>query len=209
MATKRGAQVPEGRQPPGPRDDGLEALRQFLNLFEQLPAGITEALLRVAVDDEEKPVVEALGAALGEQVRELSTFVRESATNLSAQGRLDVARVMRWTAGATLAKSGLGLTSDLATPAARLGISEIFDLIKKIIRMLLKILKKLGISVPWWVEDLLELINEIKNAFLSRGMPRLAPIFSQNHQNMLAELTQLERLQRESSWRFASEENEE
>jgi len=183
-------------------------MQQFLNLFEQLPAGITEAL-RVAVDNDERPAVEALGAALGEQVRELSTFVRESATNLSAQGRLDVARVMRLTAGTTLANSGLGLTSDLATPGARLGISEIFDLIKKIIRLLLKILKKLGISVPWWVEDLLELINEVKNAFLSRGMPRLAPTLSQNHQNMLAELAQLERLQQASSWRFAVEENEE
>jgi len=200
MATKQRAQPTDG----GAEDRVLEALEQFLGLFEQLPARLIEGLLRQTSDADEKQVVEALGATLGEQVRELSSFVRESSAGLSAQGREEVMRVMRVSAGRTLAEAGVTVTSNLASPVARIGISNIFHLIKKVLSALAEIF---GFSLPRWFWPLMELIDEIVDMLLSAGMLRVAPILAQNHQATLGQLAQLARLQRESSWRFATAEN--
>lgn len=201
MATKENSAQPTDG---GRKDGSLEALEKFLGLFEQIPKKLTEGLLRQATDADEKQVVEALGATLEEQVRELSSFVRESSASLSAQGREEVMRVMRVSAGGRLAEAGVAVASNLASPVARIGISNIFHLIKKIISALAEIF---GFSLPRWFWPLMELIDEIVDMLLSAGMLRIAPTLAQNHQATLGQLAQLARLQRESSWRFATTEN--
>lgn len=182
-----------------------ESLQRFLESFEQLPVQMATAMLEQITDEDERQVAESLSSTLSAQVRELCTFVRENAVMLSAQGKVEVSRIMRISAGSSLVRSGQTLASNLTAPSHRIGLSGIFELIKKIIKALLDIF---GISLPRWLDKLLDLIDEIVNQLLSIGSPQLGHTLSLKHQDYLGEMVQLERLQRECAWRFQTEESE-
>ncbi len=182
-----------------------DVLKIFLDSFEQLAIQITNGMLELITDEDEKLVAEAFSAPLTEQVRELCSYVRDKSAGLSAQGRLEVANVVRLSAGPSLVASGSALASNLASTSARVATSGLFSLIKKIIRALLDIF---NIQLPDWLWRLLDLIDELLNQFLSIGSPQLAHALSLKHQDYLAEMVQVERLQRETSWLFRAEESD-
>lgn len=97
------------------------------------------------------------------------------------------------------------IAQNLSSQKAKIAISDIIALIKKIIRALFEIL---NIRKPRWLEPLLELIDEIVNFLVSIGVLKLAHTLSRRHQDYMAELTQMKRLQRATTSGNHDEEEE-
>jgi hypothetical protein len=177
-------------------------LERFLTRFVELTSQISTGMLAQSTDADEKEVIAALSKPFNEQVTRLCDHVRQSSKTFSRQSVEQVGIVLRLNAADALLDSGTRVAQNLSSTTAKLGLSDIFDLIKKI-------LKKLFPNLPAWLNAILELLNELKNAIFGAGSPKLANTLSQRHQNYLAELTHLERLDRESAWRMANEQDEE
>jgi hypothetical protein len=174
-------------------------LESFLAAFSQLPQKVVDSMLAQSGDEDQKTVITAYGDVLIEQVAQLCNYVRAATPKLSAQGQVEVDTFLRLSAANTLLRSANSVASNLASPSSRIGISSIFHEIKKIVRKLLEIF---GITLPKWLDGLLNLIDEILDWLVSVGILHLASTLSRSHQNYLAELALLSRLERESAWRY-------
>ena len=94
----------------------------------------------------------------------------------------------------TLVENGMRVAQNLTTQTAKITLSDIISLIKKIIDKLAVIF---GFTLPKWFWPLMELIDEIINFLLSLGLIKLANTLSRRHQDFMSEMTHLKRLQRE------------
>jgi hypothetical protein len=166
-------------------------LEQFLGEFEKVPALVVEGMVRQTDNEDERTVIRSFGGVLQNQIQELCTYVRARRPALTPQQEQEVAQVLRLTSAVPLATSTVAVARSLPSSAARIGLLWIVQEIKKIIRVLWHIL--FG-HMPHWLDELLNLINEILKDILSVGDTRLADTLSQMEQNYLAELTQLARL---------------
>jgi len=129
---------------------------------------------------------------------EVTGYIRERSSRLSAQQLHKTDQVLRLTAAGPLVASGSRLAVNLAPQVAKIGLVGIAMEIKKIIRMLLEVF---GIKLPKWFEFLLILIDQVIKLFISTGSPSLAGTLSRMEQDSLAELTHLARLRRENGLR--------
>ena len=192
----------------GERSEGtaLDSLPKFLEGFEQMPKLMLEGMLQQAESEDEKEVLRILGGTLAIQFSEVTGYIRERSSRLSAQQQRDTEQVLRLTAAGSVTASGSRLAVNLETQVAKIGLVGIIREIKKIIRMLLE---AFGIKIPKWLDAVLTLIDELVNLFSSTGSPGLANTLSRMEQDYLAELTHLSRLQRENELRseLDSEEN--
>ena len=188
------------------RSSQPDDLTQFLQSLPGFAARIEKGMLAHSDDEDAANVITAYSAAFKQQVTELSGYVQERAGKASQQARSEAARIMKLTSGNVLVERGLGISDNLASPTSRISISGIFELIKKILKAILAIF---NITLPRWLDKLLELLDEILNFLLSAGQPRLANVLSRQHQDFLSEQTQLARLERESAWRYEARDEEE
>lgn len=197
----------EGTTPatPEPTDPASE-LKRFLDAFTALPASIEQGMLDQADNEDEKAFTLAFSTPLKEQVAQLSEFVEVSSRGISRKATADVADVLRISAANTLVRQAHGIAENLSAESARIGICALFEMIKKVIRALLEIF---GISLPKWLDKLLELIDEIICWLASGGNLKSHGDLSRVHQDYLADLTQLARLERESQWKYAHVTDEE
>jgi hypothetical protein len=132
---------------------------------------------------------------LNEQAVQLSDYVRQAAKGSSRQVIEEIGTLLRLTAADALTESGMRVAQNLSSQQAKIAITDIIALIKKIIRALFDIFH---IPKPFWLEPLLDLIDEIIKFLVSIGVLRLAHTLSKRHQDYMAELTQMKRLQRAS-----------
>lgn len=186
--------------------DPLQALDRFLTKFVDLTAQVPKGMLAQTTDADEIALIAAYATPLNEQVVQLCDYLKQRAKGASNQAIEEIGTILRLTAADALTDSGLRVARSLSSQKAKIGLSDIIDLIKKIIRVLAKIFH---INLPDWFEPLLELIDEIINFLLSIGVIKLASTLSKRHQDYMAELTHLERLQKASAWRNQNGEEEE
>ena len=201
MAKGRSAQ----RKPNG---DTLSELDKFLSKFVELSVQVPKGMLAQSTDPDEKELILAYARPLNEQIVQLSDYIRKKAGNASPKALDEIATILRVTAANTLAESGLRVARNISSQKAKIAISDIIKLIKKILEQLVNIFH---INLPEWFWPLIELIDEILDFLLSIGLIRLASTLSKRHQDYMSELTHLKRLQRESalSNNHADEEEEE
>jgi len=112
---------------------------------------------------------------------------------------------LRLSAANTLAESGLHIAQNLSSQKAKIGISDIIKLIKKIILKLFDVFK---IPTPRWLVPLLDLIDEIVDFLVSIGVLKMAHALSVRHQDYMAELTHMKRLQKATMLGNQAEEDE-
>lgn len=189
-----------------PTQDPLQALDRFLSKFVDLTSQVPKGMLAQATDADERELIAAYAAPLNEQVVQLCDYLKQRAKGASGQALEEIGTLLRLGAADALTSSGLRVAQNLSSQKAKIGMSDIIDLIKKIIRVLAKIFH---INLPDWFEPLMELIDEIFNFLLSIGLIKLASTLSRRHQDYMAELTQMERLQKASAWRNQNAEEEE
>jgi uncharacterized phage infection (PIP) family protein YhgE len=184
----------------------LSELDKFLTKFVELTSQVPKGMLAQTTDADEIELIAAYAGPLNEQVTQLSEYLRQKSQGASRQALEQAGTVLRLMAADSLTDSGMRVARNLSSQKAKIGLSDIIDLIKKIIRALAQIFH---ITLPDWFEPLLELIDEIINFLLSIGLIKLASTLSKRHQDYMAELTHLERLQRASAWRNQNAEEEE
>lgn len=182
-----------------------DLLSPFLRDLEKLPGIMVEGMLNQAENEDEKVVLRALGGTLQSQFSELVGFIRERGGRLSAQQKQESDQVLRLSSAGSLIASGSGLSANLGTQVAKIGLAGIIKEIKKIVPMLLE---AFGIKIPKWLDALLTVIDELVNLFLSTGSPGLAGILSRMEQDYLKELGDLARLQRERRLQTESDNEE-
>lgn len=170
-----------------------DLLSRFLRDLEKLPRTITEGMLRQTENEDERMAIRSFATPMENQLSELAGFIRDRGRRVSAQQVQEANQVLRLSAAVTLVESGSGLAANLASPITKIALAGIVQMVKKIIKDLLP---ALGISLPGWLNVLLDLIDEVLNRLLSVGSPQLASILSKMERDYLAELTQLSRLQR-------------
>jgi hypothetical protein len=195
---------PKDTKRPSPTQS--DDLSQFLKSLKDFSVSVEKGMVAQSDDEDATNVITAYSDVFKTQITELCAYVQERASKASRQASSEVATIMKLTAGNLLVQRGLSVSQNLASQTAKISVSGIFELIKKILEA---ILEAFGISLPKWLKKLLELLDEILNFFLSTGQPRLASILSRQHQDYLAELTQLARLERENAWRYESHDEEE
>lgn len=172
--------------------NSLESLDKFLTQFGELTSQISRGMLAQSKDADDEELITAYAEPLSEQVSQLGNHIRQAATGASKQVIGEIGTLLRLTAADTLTKSGMRIAQNLSSQKAKIAISDIIKLIKKIIRALFEIFH---IPKPLWLEPLLELIDEIVDFLVSIGVLKLAHTLSKRHQNNMAELTQMALLQ--------------
>ncbi|HWD27856.1 MAG TPA: hypothetical protein VG387_11870 [Rhizomicrobium sp.] len=188
------------------RPDPLAELDRFLVGFVDLTALTSKALLEQATSPDDKVVIEAYSLPLNQQVARLAAFVRDAVATASAPTQAGVSNLLHLFAATQLVESGRALTANLSAMTARIALSDIVALIKKIINA---IFNDFFGGVTKWLTSLEEIIDEIINFLLSAGILKLANTLSIRHQNYMAELTQLENLMHARAWRNGGEDDEE
>lgn len=194
-------------KPEVPQNQGpLADLDKFLTKFVELTSQVSKGMLAQSADADEKELIAAYAKPLNEQVVQLSDYLRQKARNSSRQVVEEIGTILRLTAADTLAESGMRVAQNLSSQKAKIGLSDIINLIKKIINVLAEIFH---INLPDWFHPLMELIDEIINFLLSIGLIKLASTLSKRHQDYMSELTHMKRLQRASAWRNQNAEEDE
>jgi len=174
-------------------------LESFLTNFGKFPQLIQEGMLRQSQDEDEKQLISGLGGVLQEQVSSLCEYTLKSSDFLSKQQTFEVQQVLRLTAADTLAGNAQKVAVNLSSTTAKVGAGGIFQELKKIIRMLLD---AFGITLPKWLDALINLIDEILNKILSVGSLKLARSLSFMEQDYLGELRQLAKLEHERAYLY-------
>jgi hypothetical protein len=200
MATDR-----QGNSDAPQSQDPLASLDRFLAKFVDLISQVSKGILVQSADADEKGLIAAYSDPLNEQAIQLSDYIREVARNSSRQVVEEIGTVLRLTAADALTESGMRVAQNLSSQKAKIAITDIIELIKKIIRTLFDIFH---IPKPHWLEPLLDLIDEIIKFLVSIGVLRLAHALSKRHQDCMAELTQMRRLQRAGMFGNQNEEDE-
>lgn len=179
---------------------------EFLRSLREFPGTVEKGMLQQSNDDDATNVMKAYSDIFKAQVNELCAYLEERASKASRQAHAEAVTMLKLTAANLLAQRALTISSNLASQTAKISLSGLFELIKKIVKAILEIF---DITLPKWFDKLEELLDEILNFFLSAGQPRLASILSRQHQDFLAELSHLARLERESAWRYQSRDEDE
>jgi hypothetical protein len=190
----------------GPQSqDPLASLDAFLKKFADLTSQLSKGMLDQSTDVDEKELIAAYAKPLSEQVIQLTDYIRQAARVSSKQTIEEIGTILRLTAADTLTESGLRIAQNLSSQKAKIGISDIIKLIKKIILELFEIFK---IRKPRWLVPLLDLIDEIVDFLVSIGVLKMAHALSIRHKDYMAEFTQMKRMQRATMLGDQAEEEE-
>lgn len=195
MATKKTSGTTERAERPETND-----LAQFLALLRTFPDAAAKGMLAQAKDDDERRIIASLGSVLNDQIGALCDYIAQHASGTAARAQSEIATYMQLSRGVRLVQEGIALSQDLSSPTAKLSLSDIFHIIKKIISALSDFLP---IKIPF-LPKLLDLLDELFNSKLATGQPNIASTLMQRNALAQAELVQVARLERESAWRFVN-----
>ncbi len=174
---------------------------QFAENLRQIPEDILEGALNAMDDEDGKEIIKAYSEAFKNQFSTLSSIILEGAGRMSKEAAREAEELLRVTAGVELTTQVKALCSNVKSNVAKIGLSGLLQMIKKIIKWLFK-------NPPVWLNKLLDLIDEILHEIFGIGSSKLANILSQKEQNYLSQLTHLAILDREERYLFDDSEDD-
>lgn len=181
-------------------------LEQFAENLVQIPGDIIDGTLRAMDDEDGKIIINAYSAVLKNQFQTLSSLILERGAKLSKEAAREAEELLNVTSGVELTNQVKALSLNVGSSIAKIGLAGIIQMIKKIIKWLIKFIFK---KLPSWLNDLIDLIDEILNEIFGIGSPKLANALSQKEQNYLSELTKLAILNREEKYLFEDSDDDE
>lgn len=166
-------------------------LSEFNQKIVRVPIDITDALLKLSNDEDERNVINSFAPTLVNQFKELSVFIEDHSKKATRQGIADVEQFLRISSANSLVDNLRLSLPSIGSVVGKLGIDGIVKEIKKIIKFILGFF---GVLLPPWVDELLLLIDQILKAILGGGSIKMMNALSQAEQNYLSELTHLAKL---------------
>lgn len=151
---------PEGPPGGGTRDE--RELEAFLGGVRELAATYGERAMGLAAEPDTRPFVAHYTRVVQEQIGSLADQIVASVDDAPAEIRSQVDQILRMTAARTLVEGAMAPMKSMTSEAAFLPSGPLFRLIKKILDLILDfLLKKIGLTLPFSKDKLLELIDEL------------------------------------------------
>ncbi len=179
-------------------EESKSLIIQFAENLKQIPNDIIDGILQSMEDEDAKAIINGYSMALKNQFSTLASMLIENAQKMSKETARRGEDLLKSTSGLELTNQIKDLCSHPKSSVTKIGLAGLIHMIKKIIKWLFHYVFK----PPAWLNDLLDLIDEIINEILGIGSPKLADILSQKEQNYLSELTRLAVLNREERYLF-------
>lgn len=168
---------------PKQREPTSSKLLSFLADFERLIDIYGTTVKGVVPESDSVAVIDSLSIVAKSQVRNLAQFVSDSYGQTSPALRAEVDDFFERLGGEELMRQGLAVAPRVASVQALIGLSQIIELIKKIIWFILGLIFPHGI--PPWIIKLIEIIDEIINAILGQRSQKAQHDANQNHIDFL------------------------
>jgi hypothetical protein len=165
------------------REPTSSKLLSFLADFERLIDIYGTTVKGVVPESDSVAVIESLSVVAKTQVRNLAQFVSDTYGQSAPALRSEADAFFQRLGGEELMREGLAVAPKVASVQALIGISQIIELIKKIIWYILGVLFPKGI--PPWIIELIEIIDEIVNAILGQRSQKAQHDANQNHIDFL------------------------
>jgi hypothetical protein len=215
--------MPKSKEPSvteSSRPDEGDLLEPFLVSVENFVGQISAAAVKAAPQSEHQVLIQSTGESLVGQTGKLSTFIRETATRLSAPQRIELNRFLRVQDGEAIAKRGV----EVAQQQLREGIvgrlahwiAQHLKELKKILLEILHILFDL-LHIPWpnWLDRIIQIMDQLLDLILSLladvfgiDFGRTARELSQQEVNFLQETAALESMKAARAGRRVSTQDE-
>ncbi|TFW14994.1 hypothetical protein E4L96_18465 [Massilia arenosa] len=170
----------------------------FLASVRNLPSAVGQGLSAAATDDEQR-ILDTIIPVLDQQLSALTFLLGQEAERMSPAQAVQTTLLLNVTAAQPLAQSAIAIAGDLQQPVAKLSLSDIVHLIKKVVKALADIF---GISLPGIILRGIDLIDELINGALGVGAPDVGVALMQRHRLQMAEQVELERLEEANQWRL-------
>ncbi len=180
-------------------------ISQFADNLIQIPNDILNGALNAMDDEDGKMVIKAYSKSFKNQFQSIAHLIKEQEKKISKETVRSAEELLTVTSGVELTQEVKALTANLGSSIAKIGLVGIIQMIKKIIKWLIK---HIFPNLPSWINELIDLIDEILNEFFGIGSPKLASVLSQKEQNYLSELTKLAILNREERYLFESSDDD-
>jgi hypothetical protein len=167
--------------PKGPtkqKESAAPGLPGFLTDFERLIDAYATTVKGVVPEADSAAVIDSLSVVAKSQARSLAKFVSDSYGQTSPAVRSEVDAFFERLGGGELMREGLAVAPRVTSVPALLGLSQIIELIKKIIFFILGLIFPNGI--PPWIIKLIEIIDEIINAILGQRSQKAQHEANQN-----------------------------
>jgi hypothetical protein len=200
MAKDSKTQKPSGTQP----NDRL--IQKFLSGFEELTNVCGLSVQRTVSDADTRALAEHFTSVLNKQVAQLSAFVLQSYEQASPTKRSEVDQLVERYAAVELVSGTAAIADNTTSLRGFKGLSDIILLIKKIIRFILNLIFK-G-QIPGWINDLIDLIDEIIGTLLGLFNFRLQREINQTEIDFLKAMFHLKRLNAVEQSSTAFDEND-
>jgi hypothetical protein len=142
----------------GPTDaPPTDLLRTFLQGFEEVTDAYGRSIQARVAEGPTRALAEHFTQVLATQANRLTAYVLQSYDDAGPAKRSEVDQLLTRQAAVELTRGVASIASAATSAPALKGIGDIIQLIKKIIKFILKLFG----NVPPWLNDLLELIDEI------------------------------------------------
>jgi len=188
------------------QNEGKSAVRVFAENLPQIPDEIINGLLKVTKDEDGRVIINAYAVVLQKQFAAVSCLILENADSMSKEKSRVAEELLQVTCGADLLDQVKVLSENLGSGTSKIGLAGLIQMIKKVIKWLIKNVFK---KIPLWLNEFIDLLDEILHELFGIGSPKLANILARKEQNYLAQLTKLAVLNREERYLFDSIEEEE
>lgn len=180
-------------------------ISQFAENLIKIPDDIINGALKAMDDEDGKMVINAYSKSLKNQFVSIANLIQEQEKKISKETIRGAEELLTVTSGVALTQEVKSLAGNLGSNIAKIGLVGIIQMIKKIIKWLIK---HIFPNLPPWINELIDLIDEILNEFFGIGSPKLANVLSQKEQNYLSELTKLAILNREERYLFEASDDD-
>jgi len=187
-------------------------LDALLNSFETFLSEVSQGIVGASPGDENRTLAETMAATLNDQLKKVHLFIRENHEKISPVQQEEMRKFLRTQDGHNMAQRGTETAKSILT-RGNFGkkflqwLIRWFQEIKKVIKELLQILCDiLGWSFPSWLDKLLQILDEVWNAFVAfladvvgidgRSFAREASDMEVDYLNELAAFERLRHAQR-------------
>ncbi|HEU4883328.1 MAG TPA: hypothetical protein VFT45_13800 [Longimicrobium sp.] len=181
-----------GEQFPRTRVNPENLLDPFLGLLERFIATYTDGVRRALGEHELGEIADTVSEALRHQVHELGAFMREGVPRMSGQSAREVNQVLRMQGGDILLRGATQAALGPLSPEKLLGLDEIFNEIKKIIRKLLQLIFP---NLPKWFDEFILILDQLFRLLSSLLFPKVKLPLHKSEVQFLRELYELGRLE--------------
>jgi len=181
------------KQPPSESSvstGGEPPIHTFLNGFQQLTDAFGRSIQVRLADAATRAIAEHLTTVVNAQANRLASLVLHTYDQATASKRAEVDQFLVQQAAVELARGAAAIAQNAASAPALKGISDIIEIIKKIIKFIFDNF----FDKPPWLDGLLELIDEIIAALAGLFSFRLQRDINQTEIDYLRAMYHLRRL---------------